>query len=86
MVRWILAAALLVGGLLACGGRSPCERLCEEVKPKIEEQINNVTVDCTDPAWDSADTCEECQDVLADLYDVAITDPGDICSRFFGSP
>ena len=86
MVRWILAVALLSGGLVACGGQSPCERLCEEVAPKIEQNITGATVDCSDPVWAAAGTCEECQEVLADLYDVALTDPAEKCAGFFWGP
>lgn len=86
MLYYVLALAMLAGGLFACGGKSPCERLCEEVKPKLEEQLPQVSVDCSEPAWDAANTCQECQDVLADKYDVAMTDSGEICTRFFGSP
>jgi hypothetical protein len=85
MLRTILALVLSAACLHACGGKSPCEQLCEELKPKIEDQLPQIFVDCSDSAWGAANNCQECKEVLADKYDVAMTDSEEICIRFFGS-
>jgi len=68
------------------GGKGPCASLCEEIKPKLVEELPNISPEnvlCTKAPWTKADTCGECLDVLADLYDVAVSDESELCSRHF---
>jgi hypothetical protein len=67
-------------------GNDACTNLCEEVKPKLIEQMPDISepdVQCDQDPWASADTCNECKTIFNDLFDVSLTDPGELCARHF---
>lgn len=86
IVTWIGLAFMLAVLSAACGGDGPCPSLCKEVKPKLLEQIPDVTPDdvqCSKAPWTQALTCDACIQILEDRFDVSVTDDGELCSRHF---
>lgn len=86
MAFTIALASLLAVLSASCGGDGPCPSLCKEVKPKLLDQLPDVTPDdvqCSKAPWTKAITCNACIQILEDRYDVSVTDDGELCSRYF---
>ena len=88
---WVLIIclpAVLALGTSSCVGMGPCESFCEEVKPKLLEQVPNVRdedVQCSKAPYSKADTCDACMQIFEDAFDVSFTDPQELCVKHFGS-
>lgn len=76
---WVGALALWAVALGACGSRAvgdaPCAQLCEDSRQKLIDSfgIPPEEVDCSDPAWQQADTCGKCEALFRDRFDVKPT-------------
>lgn len=86
----ILVAVLLPVSLIlaSCGGDGPCTALCKEVRPKLIDQMPDVSpedVKCEESPWADKHNCDDCLQILEDLFDASVTDPGELCAKHFGS-
>jgi hypothetical protein len=56
-------------------GVSECQRVCQRIRPQLIRDFGVLEdgVDCKDPQWRLASTCEECQLVLARDYGALLT-------------
>lgn len=81
----ILTVAMLVSG---CGSdKGSCMSLCEEIRPKLIEQLPDVSpedIQCSEAPWTEAGDCDECLQILIDLFDAAPTDREALCQEHFG--
>jgi len=83
MRRWLVIALALA--LPGCEGRAvgdgPCVRACEEIRDKLIDNfgIPPDKVDCSDPVWLEADTCDKCERLIGQLYQVGTTG---LCHHF----
>ena len=81
----IIAAGYIA---VACGGDGPCTRLCQELRPKLIDQMPDVSeedVKCDEPPWTEKTNCSDCLQILQDLYDATATDPDPLCLKHFGT-
>lgn len=62
----VLAAALALGGV-GCG--TDCRAECEKVADELRSSFA-VESPCTEAAWDRGDSCEDCDRILEEQYDV----------------
>ena len=88
--EWIATSLIALSMILmaGCGNDNDdaCTKLCEEVKPKLVDQMPDISpadVQCDQDPYASADTCDQCKLIFNDLFDVALTDPGELCARHF---
>jgi hypothetical protein len=74
--------------LASCGSdKKGCTGLCEELRPKLIEQMPDVSpedVRCSEPPWTLKDNCDDCLQILIDLFDASPSEPDDLCRRHFG--
>ena len=74
--------------LSACGEDESCSELCREVRPKLLDQMPNVSpddVNCSEAPWTEQKTCEDCIQLFEDLYAVSVTASDELCLKHFGS-
>lgn len=83
----ILLATLLFT-LASCGGKGPCTSLCKELRPKLIDQMPDVSpedVKCSEPPWTEKKNCRDCLQILQDLFDATATGPDPLCLKHFGT-
>ena len=68
----LLLTVALQGCETTC--RAECERAAEELRT-----VFAIEAPCTEPEWDEATSCEECDRLLAELYSVLPDVP--LCDR-----
>jgi hypothetical protein len=61
----IIASGVSLGG---CSGVD-CRASCEASRGELRS-VFGIQDPCTEPEWDEADTCEECDQLLLELYEV----------------
>ena len=80
----VLVTALLV---TACGDdKGACQAFCEDTRTKLLQQMPDIEpedVQCSEPPWTEADTCEACKQILNDLFDITVDDTGEFCRQYF---
>ncbi len=78
-LNWVVMLVLAS----ACG-ETPCERACSTTKPQLVRDFGvlSANVDCSDPKWRRADTCEKCRAVFESDYGVV---PTQSCASFGGA-
>ncbi len=84
---WMMVLPLVAFFISTCGEDGNCTRLCNEVKPKLIEQLPDVSpedVQCAEPPWTDANNCDDCLQVMEDLFDTSVTNETEICSKHFG--
>jgi len=85
IIAGVVSVLFVAVSVPSCGGNGGCTSLCLEVKPKLVEQIPDISpedVKCHEPPWTLAETCDECKAILEDKFDVSMTGD-DICERHF---
>ena len=71
---------LVALGLASCTDAYPCVDYCEDVR--AEAAALGAELDCDDDKWFRADSCEECEAILADDHGLAPT-PGAPCGGHY---
>jgi hypothetical protein len=83
MLRWSTLLILIVPFLTGYGcDSSKSQGFCNSA---VEKGLLDDSVDCSDEKWQSATTCEECLYILEQDYQLAITDPAELCDEHFGN-
>jgi hypothetical protein len=85
IVFGVLAVLFLAVTISACGGTSGCTRLCLDVRQKLIEQMPDIEeedVQCHEEPWSQVDSCDECEKIFNEKFDVAFTD-GPTCEKYF---
>lgn len=81
-IEWVLVWDSENGMQATCVS-NPCVQFCITVRPKLIDQMPDVSpeeVNCSEPIWSEATTCEECMSILEERWDVTATGP--YCSRW----
>jgi hypothetical protein len=80
-----LMAFLFTAWIGGCGDDpGPCTRVCEKVKPKLIEQMPDITADdvlCGKAPFTEATTCAACEQIFFDRYQVTLTENN--CMGYF---
>ena len=76
-------ALALAPALQAC--KTGCEEYCEEFNANDGPMLD-VSLDCEADVWHDADTCSQCQNVIAEElaeHEIAVTLEPDFCDVYY---